>query len=398
MSTTLFVPARGGSRSIPSKNVRRFCGRPLLWWVLRAAEEAQRVDNVVVATDCDEIAQVVEGFRLAKVEVFRRSAETATDTAGTEAVIMEYLACGADDEDDVFVLAQATSPFTRAVDLDAALAQFDASDADSMLSCVESRRFFWGRDGAAQNYDPARRPRRQDFEGCLMENGAFYVSTVGRVRREGNRISGVIEPFVMPGYSGLELDEPEDWIAGEAMMRRHVLATRTQRPIRLVLTDLDGVLTDGGMHYTDDGTEAKKFNTLDGKAFELLREQGLSTGIVTASANPLIGARARKIGADYLFEGATDKLAIVRDLCAREGFELEEVAYMGDDVGDLELLQEVGLSACPSTAVDAVLPVVHYVSERGGGEGCLREFVDRLVLVSSESHAARRTRQVGASC
>ena len=391
MTTTVFVPLRGGSRAIPGKNLRPFCGRPLMWWCLRAAQEAERVDRIVVATDSDEIEERALGFGFSKLEVYRRTAESAIDTAGTEAVMLEYLAASTDDEDeDLFVLAQATSPFTRARDFDAALHQLAESGADSMLSCVEVRRFFWDRCGLPINYEPAARPRRQDFEGCLMENGAFYASTVARVRQFRNRMSGVVSPFVMPSYTGLELDEPEDWVAGEALMRRHLSAELGSRPIRLVLTDLDGVLTDGGMYYADDGRELKKFNTVDGKAFELLRNRGIRTGIVTASASPLIGARARKIGADYLFEGAIDKLPIVRDLCAREGFELDEVAYMGDDVGDLEVLRAVGFAACPSTALDDVVDAVHYVAERGGGEGCLREIVDRFVLRQGGGHGARR--------
>jgi N-acylneuraminate cytidylyltransferase len=210
-----------------------------------------------------------------------------------------------------------------------------------------------------------------------MENGAFYISRVGQVRRARNRLSGKVEPFVMPSHTGLELDDDDDWVAGEALMRQHGIGRLLpEAGIRLVLTDVDGVLTDGGMYYAEDGGELKRFNTLDGKAFELLREQGVQTGIVTAERTALLAARARKVGADHVYQGVVDKLAVVKSLCSREGIAFSEVAYVGDDLGDLELLRAVGFSACPSTAVDAVKAVVHHVCDRAGGEGCVREIVE----------------------
>jgi YrbI family 3-deoxy-D-manno-octulosonate 8-phosphate phosphatase len=139
------------------------------------------------------------------------------------------------------------------------------------------------------------------------------------------------------------------------------------------------------MYYGECGDELKRFNTLDGKAFELLRERGLRTGIVTAERTRLVADRAAKVGADHLFQGVADKLAVVEQLCAREGLALGEVAYVGDDLGDLELLRAVGFSACPSTAVDAVKAVVHRVCARGGGEGCVREVADEILRLAASA-------------
>lgn len=393
MTAVAFVPVRGGSRAIPGKNLRAFCGRPLLYWCVRAAQEARNVDRVVVATDCDEIARAAAGFGFSKLAIYRRSTASASDTAGTEAVMLEYLDRNPLAADDVFVLLQATSPFTRAADLDRALAQYAAGGADSMLSCVRQRRFYWDDAGMPVNYDPASRPRRQDFAGCWMENGAFYINRAGQVIDRQNRLGGTVQTFEMPGYTGLELDEEDDWLVGEALMRRHGLAGRMPEiPIRMVLTDVDGVLTDGGMYYGECGDELKRFNTLDGKAFELLRERGITTGIVTAERTRLVVHRATKIGADHLFQGVTDKLAVVTELCGEAGLSLDEVAYVGDDLNDLGLLRAVGFSACPSTAVASVKAVVDRVCARGGGEGCLREVADEILLWTAvpadrEAHA-----------
>jgi N-acylneuraminate cytidylyltransferase len=248
VSAVAFVPVRGGSRGIPRKNVRSFCGRPLLHWCLRALQQARGIDRVVVATDSDEIAATALKSGCAKVEIYRRSAASATDEASTETVVLEYLARASLPHDAVFVLVQATSPFTRPSDFEGALALLAGAGADAVLSCARSRRFFWDDAGRPINYDPRQRPRRQEFAGWLMENGAFYVSRAGAIQTSRSRLSGRVVPYEMPAHSGLELDDEDDWAAGEALMRRHCLPRRADAgSIRLVLTDVDGVLTDGGM-------------------------------------------------------------------------------------------------------------------------------------------------------
>ncbi|MPR34966.1 KdsC family phosphatase [Salmonirosea aquatica] len=152
--------------------------------------------------------------------------------------------------------------------------------------------------------------------------------------------------------------------------------------IKLFLTDVDGVLTDGGMYYTESGDEFKKFNTRDGMAFELLRKAGIKTGIVTSENTKIVARRAVKIKADYLYQGQRDggKLAAAEEICEKESISLSEVAYIGDDLNCISLLEKVGLAACPADAVDAVKAVPGIVMlYKKGGEGCVREFVDRIV-------------------
>src|SRR5690606_24723662 len=133
-------------------------GKPLVAWCLEALQRAASVPRVVVATDCDLIERVVRGLGLGKVEIYRRSAASATDTAPTEAVVLEWLAREPLADGTTFVLVQATSPLVTAADFDTALRTFWLSGADSLLSCVRTKRFFWRPDGTPVNYDPARRP------------------------------------------------------------------------------------------------------------------------------------------------------------------------------------------------------------------------------------------------
>ena len=154
--------------------------------------------------------------------------------------------------------------------------------------------------------------------------------------------------------------------------------------IKLFLTDVDGVLTDSGMYYTEHGDEIKKFNTRDGKGFELLRNNGIKTGIITSEDTIIVKNRANKLKVDFLFQGAgNDKLEIVKSLCMKQNISLNEIAYIGDDINDLELLSNVGLPACPNNAIEKIkkIPLIN-VLNLDGGKGVVREFIDKIILKS----------------
>ena len=274
MKTIAFIPVRGGSKSIPLKNIKPFCDRPLVYWTLQALQNAASVDEVIVATDSDEIETTVLSFNLSKVHLYRRSAENACDTASTESVMLEYIRQSQLAEDDLFMLVQATSPLTETIHFEEAISLYKTGDYDSLLTCVRNYRFYWNADGTSKNYDYRNRPRRQNFEGELMENGAFYINTVGNILSSGNRLTGRIGIYIMPDYTATEIDEPDDWTILEQLLKRHVLSKRetATHNIKLFLSDVDGVMTDGGMYYSENGNELKKFNTRDGMAFQLLRE------------------------------------------------------------------------------------------------------------------------------
>ena len=223
MKTIAFIPVRGGSKSIPLKNIKPFCGKPLACWNIEALEACLLVDEIIVATDSDEIEKVVLAKNYTKTKIYRRSAVNACDTASTESVMLEYIHYANLASDTLFMLVQATSPLTLAIHFTEALQQYASGQYDSMLTCVRNKRFFWNADGTSLNYDYRHRPRRQEFDGMLMENGAFYINTVGNILQSGNRLSGKIGIYEMPDYTAFEIDEPDDWQIMENLMRRHVL-------------------------------------------------------------------------------------------------------------------------------------------------------------------------------
>jgi N-acylneuraminate cytidylyltransferase len=378
-----FVPVRGGSKSIPLKNIKLFCKKPLVYWIVDALQHSDRIDKIIVATDSDEIENVVANFHFPKVDIYRRSVENATDTASTESVMLEYIDQANLSVDDLFLLVQVTSPLTETRHFDEALEIYLQGNFDSLLSCVRNYRFFWNTDGTSKNYDYRNRPRRQDFEGELMENGAFYINKVKNIITSQNRLSGKIGIYEMPEYTAMEIDEPDDWDILESLMYRHILSKCPKKKIKLFLTDVDGVLTDGGMYYSESGDELKKFNTRDGMAFELLRKAGIKTGIITSENTKIVENRARKLKVDYLYQGQFEggKLAVAKTICEKERITLDEVAYIGDDINCYELLEAVGLKACSANAVERIKNIPNIIClNKKGGEGAVRELVESLLL------------------
>lgn len=378
-----FIAVRGGSKSIPLKNIKPFCGKPLVCWNIEALEQCQDVDEIIVATDSDKIEDVVASQSYKKTKVYRRSAENACDTASTESVMLEYINYAKLPADDIFMLVQATSPLTETVHFTEALGMYGKGGYDSILTCVRNYRFFWNADGTSMNYDYMNRPRRQNFDGMLMENGAFYINTVENILASCNRLSGKIGIYEMPEYTATEIDEPDDWIVLENLMRKHVLSKQKpeKKTIKLFLSDVDGTLTDGGMYYSESGDELKKFNTRDGMGFQLLREAGIKTGIITSEDTHIVANRAKKLKVDFLHQGKRNggKLVVAKEICGQLGITLDEVAYIGDDINCMELLEAVGVKACPGDACEEVKDIPGMmVMKKNGGEGCVREFIETI--------------------
>lgn len=218
--TIAFIPVRGGSKSIPLKNIKILNGRPLVYWTLKAAQDCKEIDDIYISTDSLDIRNTVLGFQMSKVKVIERSSETATDEASTESAMLEF---ASQNEFNTIVLIQATSPLLCTEDLEKGLGVYNQPDVDSVLSVVEQKRFIWDeKDGYVYpiNYDVYKRPRRQDFNGLLVENGAFYITSKQSLLETKNRVSGKIKAVKMKETSYFEIDEPSDWTIVEELMRK----------------------------------------------------------------------------------------------------------------------------------------------------------------------------------
>ncbi len=379
---TVFIPARGGSKTIPLKNVAPMAGRPLIYWVAKACSDSPRVQETFVSSDSVEIRHCVERLQLPRVRAIGRSDASATDTATSESALLEF--AGAHSTEHL-ALVQATTPLLTSQHMTEAIERYLSADVDSLLTVVRTKRFMWAeRHGLVQpvNYDPFHRPRRQEWEGQLVENGALYITSRERLLATGCRISGRIACYEMPEETYYEIDEPSDWAIVENLLIARQRATTnlgaTACQLKLLCVDVDGTLTDGGMYYTEAGESMKRFNTRDAMGMSRLRGRGIASALVTSEDSQIVVARARKIGVEHVHVGAKDKVAVVEALLSRIGLTWAQVGYIGDDLNDLAAIQRAAFSACPADAAEEVARHATYVCRKPGGAGAVREVCDLI--------------------
>ena len=382
-----FIPIRSGSLGISNKNIKDFCGKPLVYWVTKAASDCELIGDVYVAVDCDEYEKIIRDFNLPNVFIFRRDFRTAQSNSTTEQVLLEFTNKLFYVVKDRIVLLQATSPLTTSQDLTNALNEFDSSHCDSMLSVVTFKRFFWRKSGVPYNYVINERPLRQQWEGTLLENGSFYVNSVENIMKDRCRLSGKVYTYVLPEWHQYEIDGTEDWKVMENIFRENILKYQKSdhvEKIKLVYIDVDGTLTDGKVIVDERGNEYLTFSKLDGHGIQLLRKKGIKIIWATSEADvSAIRHRAKKLQINYFIYNEHDKLRALRKLCEQENISFKEIAAIGDDVNDYEVLNSTGLKACPADAHSAIKNISNIIIlSKDGGKGAVREFIDDFILKS----------------
>lgn len=394
------IPARGGSKGIPRKNLRRVGGETLIERAVRGAA-ASGVELVVVSTDDDEIAAVAAS---AGARVVRRPAELAGDTASSESAVLHALDALEQDGDaaDVAVLVQATSPFLPVDGIAQAVRLVRDGRFDSVFAASETFGFLWRRDAAgvaaAINHDAAVRPRRQDREPHYLETGAFYAFTVDGFRRAGHRFFGRIGIVEVPERTAIEIDSPQQLALADALAALHpeeggaavardadpsgspasAEAAEAPLPVTAVVTDFDGVHTDDTAYVGSDGRELVRVSRRDGMGVSLLRRAGIPMLILSTETNPVVARRAEKLRVPVL-HGVEDKAAALASWAEKQGVALDDVVYLGNDVNDLPAMRIVGWPAAVADAHPEVLAAARIVLNRPGGHGAVRELVE-LVL------------------
>lgn len=225
METVAVIPARGGSKGVPGKNLRPIAGKPLIQHSIEHALGAALVDRVYVTTDDEKIAHA---SRSSGAEVIMRPQDLATDTASSESALLhaiEQIEASTGVLPEKVLFLQCTSPIRTSGDIDAAIALFESEGADSLLSVVESHRFLWREEhgvAVAVNYDPMHRPRRQDMAPGYMENGSLYLFDTRGFLTHRNRLFGKIVMFRMSADSAYEIDDETDIAVVSALIERRL--------------------------------------------------------------------------------------------------------------------------------------------------------------------------------
>lgn len=393
-SAVAIIPARGGSKSVPRKNVLPLCGKPLIGWTIEAALGAQSVDRVVVSTDDAEIANTSERFG---AQVVWRPLEISGDSASSESALLhalDHLAQCQAYRPQTLAFLQCTSPLTASEDVDGTVNALYANNADSALAVANFHYFLWRRqaDGSCEgiNHDKSVRLLRQQREPQFIETGAVYAMRVEGFLKAKHRFFGTTAMYTMPIERTLEIDEPVHLRIAEMILRERETQQRMQRlPERIgaLVFDFDGVFTDNRVLVFDDGREAVLCSRGDGMSFDLLRPLGIPALVLSKEQNPVVAARCRKLNLEYR-QGIDDKKPALLQWLAEKGVAAGDVIYLGNDVNDLECLQMVGCPVVVNDAHPQAKEAAGIVLECAGGFGAIRELAELILRLSGRAPAA----------
>lgn len=382
---TAIIPARGGSKGLPRKNVLPLLGKPLLAHTIDAALAARHIARVAVSTDDPEIAAVARRYG---ADVVDRPAEIAGDKASSEAALLHALDTlhpASAPQPDLFVFLQCTSPLTAAEDIDALVEQFRAGQADSAFLATRFFHFLWRADESGDfhgvNHDRAFRQMRQDRPVEFLETGAGYAMNVAGFRLHGHRFFGKVVAVEMPDERVGEIDTAGEFAVIEARMRvarDSAARAALPQPVAALVMDFDGVLTDDAVTLNQDGVEHVRCSRSDGMGIDLLRASGLPMIVLSRESNPVVAARCAKLRIPCV-HGLQTKLATLERWAGEQGVDLARTVYVGNDVNDLECMAAVGFPAAPADAHPAARDAARLVLTRNGGHGAIRELADLIL-------------------
>lgn len=380
MKCAAIIPARGGSKGVPLKNLRKVGGCRLLVRSILAARHCDLVSETYVSTDCPQLAHAA---RTAGARVILRPPEISTDEASSEDALIHALGemAKTGDMPDCVAFLQCTSPFTSSDEIRRVIEPVAAGKADSSFAAAPSHRFIWrlSPDGTVHgaNHDHReQRKRRQDLDPEFVETGAIYCFLAKDFLEKRNRFMGRIMAVEIESPS-LEIDSPEDLMLAHRAAERYRLPQPPLGQPKVLVTDFDGVHTDGKVHVLEDGREAVVCNRRDGLGIGIAKNNGLEILILSKEQNPVVNARAAKLGIECI-HGCDNKLAALSQWLNARGLFWDQIAYVGDDINDLDCLQLAGTSICPADAVATVRDLCDIRLDTAGGDGCVREIVDRL--------------------
>jgi YrbI family 3-deoxy-D-manno-octulosonate 8-phosphate phosphatase len=388
------IPARGGSKGVPAKNLAPVGGVPLVARAVRECLAARLVTDVVVSTDDHAIAAAA---RAAGAEVVLRPAAIAGDTATSEAAVLHAM----DTHEalhgspvDVVLLVQCTSPFVIREDIDGVAGAVVENGADTAVTVAPFHGFVW-RDaeeetegGVGVNHDKAYRPRRQDRPQDYLETGAAYAMDATGFRTYGHRFFGRTELVRTDPARVLEIDDPHDLARARALAALFDADRPGSLPsyddIDAVVLDFDGTQTDDRVLIDSEGREFVSVHRGDGLGIAALRRSGLKLLILSTEQNPVVAARARKLKLPVL-HGIDRKDLALKQWCEEQGIAPERVLYVGNDVNDLPCFALVGWPVAVASAHDVVRGAARAVTALPGGDGAIREIAGWILGPSLDS-------------
>lgn len=395
------IPARGGSKGIPRKNIRSFAGYPLIAWSIVAAKQASCVTRLIVSTDDEEIASVAREY--GAETPFLRPSELAQDQT-TDLPVFEHALDWLKDQEsyqpDVVIQLRPTSPIRPKDCVDSAVKiLLEHEEADCVRGVVPAGQNphkmwrFAGKDqplkplllvdGIAEPYNAPR----QILPQVYWQTGHIDAIRVSTILRKKSLTGDVIYPLVIDPRYTVDIDTLSDWTKYESLAvsgLEMVTPDRSKRSmperIDLVISDFDGVITDNRVWVNADGTEFVAAYRSDSIGVELLRRIGIEVMILSSEPNRVVEARARKMGVQVIHGvGIHHKGRVMREILEQKNIKAENVIYIGNDLNDLPCFEIAGWAIAVADAYPEVLRAADFVLSKTGGHGALRELCDVLL-------------------
>jgi N-acylneuraminate cytidylyltransferase len=379
-SIIAIIPARGGSQRVPGKNLLPVAGHPLLAHSILQAKNSKHVQEVYVSTENAEIAEVARHYGATVID---RPVELAGDKASSESALLhvldERIKQGLRDP-DIVVFLQCTSPARKPDDIDNALAQLEREKADSLLTACKDLGLFWDTSGAQPhpiNYDYRTRKMEQDRQHHFRENGSFFIFRTPVLREGGSRLGGKIVIYEMHPYHSFDINDPHDVSLVEWSLK-HLGPPTHFKDVALVVFDFDGVMTDNSVLISKGGEEQVSCNRADSWGITQLQAAGIPAIVLSTEAHSVVAERCAKMNIPC-HQGFKDKRSFLQEYLAKENIDPARVAYVGNDLNDLECMKMVGMPVAVANAESGILDVAIWVTPRGGGAGGVRDVCDAIL-------------------
>jgi YrbI family 3-deoxy-D-manno-octulosonate 8-phosphate phosphatase len=377
------IPARGGSKGIPGKNLVPIAGKPLIVHTIEAALGAKTIQQVYVSTDDAAIGKIAAE---ADAKVIHRPTALATDTATSESTLLHALEWIKENEGyqpEYFAFLQCTSPLTQPADIDGTMQLLMDDQADSAFAASEFHHFLWetiAEGSRGINHHHSQRFRRQDINPQYLEAGSVYAMKTEGFLEARHRFFGRIAMHEIPASRVFEIDEPKDLIIAESLMNQLTCKEKLkiiQNSVKAVILDFDGVFTDNKVIVFQDGTEAVICDRGDGMGIEMLKKKGIPVWVISKEKNPVLTARCKKLKIECYY-GIENKWNILKTQLLNQNIDPQYVVYMGNDINDIECMKNVGFGVAPSDAHPEVIKVAVTVMKNKGGDGAIRELSDMI--------------------
>ncbi|GMV35412.1 MAG: acylneuraminate cytidylyltransferase [Chloroflexi bacterium CFX1] len=395
------IPARGGSKGIPRKNIRSFAGYPLIAWSIAAAKQAQLVTRVIVSTDDEEIAAVAREW--GAETPFLRPAELAQDKT-TDLPVFEHALKWLEETEgyrpEIVIQLRPTSPIRPKTMVDDAIrilqTHADADCARGVVPAAQNPFKMWRFNGEEKPLEqllevpgipePYNAPR-QILPPVYWQTGHVDAIRAATILEKKSLTGDTIYPLTIDPKFTVDIDTPADWVKYEAVIYGGLEVVSPGKPrkqmpenVKLILCDFDGVVTDNFVLTDENGKETVSASRSDSMHIKTLREKGVETMILSSEPNPVVLARAKKMGVEAIHGiGMQNKGKVMREVLERKKVRAEDVIYVGNDLNDLPCFEIAGWSVAVADAYPEVIRAADYVLTRRGGRGAIRELCEMVL-------------------